>query len=460
MTSNDAWTLARPPPFGRAPRRIADIVGKPWVTVSPVGYNPAAGILEENAGADFGPDTPGTTTSGWAEALASLPVGGGSVFVLPGKYTWSGTLNLPDTTKASFVALSPAQYYPSSTANPIGVTVVGNNAAGVISHSNAGGGGFLSFRGYFAFVGAATSPTALYVVDIGDGSSGWDFIDVEAMSATDNSNLIGCIRINTDGSDNLVKVGWLEAQGSCNSTSLINLGVNHLLAPTLDASGVGFVSSPTSKSGNCGINIKAGMRCTIDSMHFFNNLNASLYVSWVTSTTTPPLFIGQIGFELTDPGTNPMTLNGGANRMFFECPTIIGAVNIGNTWNPFTGNTSSGAGGSPGVGAASPAAWPTILKAQAGAGSGTSYYTLPKFFFVTTPAVPASGTAQANTNPFPVRVYITGAGTTTAYTITDPAGNAETFSLALAAGQEITLDPGASITITYSAAPTWKWYGV
>jgi hypothetical protein len=83
----------------------------------------------------------------------------------------------------------------------------------------------------------------------------------------------------------------------------------------------------------------------------------------------------------------------------------------------------------------------------------------PQGFGVTTPAVPASGTNQVNGNPFPVRIYITSAGTTTAYTITDPAGNAETFSFALTEGQDITLDPNASINITYTAAPTWKWYG-
>jgi hypothetical protein len=28
------------------------------------------------------------------------------------------------------------------------------------------------------------------------------------------------------------------------------------------------------------------------------------------------------------------------------------------------------------------------------------------------------------------------------------------------AGQEFTLDPGAKITFTYTAAATWKWYGI
>ena len=81
-------------------------------------------------------------------------------------------------------------------------------------------------------------------------------------------------------------------------------------------------------------------------------------------------------------------------------------------------------------------------------------------FGITTPAVPASGTSLANTFSSPVRVYITAAGTTTAYTITDASGNAVTFSTALTLGQEITLDPGESISITYTAAPSWKWYGI
>ncbi len=80
-------------------------------------------------------------------------------------------------------------------------------------------------------------------------------------------------------------------------------------------------------------------------------------------------------------------------------------------------------------------------------------------FALATPSVPSSGTAQANSYAFPVRVYLKTGGTGTAYAITDPAGNTETFTTTLAEGMEITLDPGASITLTYTVAPTWAWYG-
>lgn len=84
----------------------------------------------------------------------------------------------------------------------------------------------------------------------------------------------------------------------------------------------------------------------------------------------------------------------------------------------------------------------------------------PQGFAVTTPAVPASGTAQTNTAGYAVRIYLLTGGTGTAVAITDPSGTTQSITVPLAAGQEWTLDPGAKITFTYSAAPTWKWYGI
>ena len=77
----------------------------------------------------------------------------------------------------------------------------------------------------------------------------------------------------------------------------------------------------------------------------------------------------------------------------------------------------------------------------------------------TTPAVPASGTAQQNTNPYPVNVYLYGGTVTeiqltrngTAYTVFSNASG-----LALS-GQVYKLNPSDSITITYTTAPTWEW---
>ena len=69
---------------------------------------------------------------------------------------------------------------------------------------------------------------------------------------------------------------------------------------------------------------------------------------------------------------------------------------------------------------------------------------------ITTPAVPASNAAEFNNNLRPVTVYIRG-GTVTNITV---AGTA----LGVTSGT-FRVIPGDSISITYSVAPTWFWYG-
>ena len=90
-------------------------------------------------------------------------------------------------------------------------------------------------------------------------------------------------------------------------------------------------------------------------------------------------------------------------------------------------------------------------------GNTTQYsFILPE---PSTPTVPASGTAQQNTNPYPVNVYVYGGDVTeiqitrngTAYTVLS-------LSTAIAmSGQVYKLNPGDSITVTYSTAPDWVW---
>lgn len=73
---------------------------KPGVTVSSIGLSttPAAPIA--NNGADFGPDTPGTTTSGINEAVNS---GARSVYLLPGEFNTSSSVYLPSNYGISLV---------------------------------------------------------------------------------------------------------------------------------------------------------------------------------------------------------------------------------------------------------------------------------------------------------------------------------------------------------------------
>ena len=75
----------------------------------------------------------------------------------------------------------------------------------------------------------------------------------------------------------------------------------------------------------------------------------------------------------------------------------------------------------------------------------------------TTPSVPTSGTAQSNTNPYPVNVYLYG-GTVTVIDYTPNGGSAT--QVGTAGPATVRLNPGDSITLTYSGTPTWNWVAV
>lgn len=72
----------------------------------------------------------------------------------------------------------------------------------------------------------------------------------------------------------------------------------------------------------------------------------------------------------------------------------------------------------------------------------------------TTPAVPATGVAVANTNYFPIACYVVG-GTVTSIELTSVGG---TVTTGATAGLVI-IPPGDSIILNYTAAPSWAWVG-
>ncbi|MEF3306682.1 glycosyl hydrolase family 28-related protein [Paenibacillus sp. GYB003] len=70
---------------------------------------------------------------------------------------------------------------------------------------------------------------------------------------------------------------------------------------------------------------------------------------------------------------------------------------------------------------------------------------------LTAPAIPASGDTVINTNGFSVRVFIFGGMVSTIWL--NGVGSGVTSGMFI-------LDPGEFISITYSAAPSWTWYGL
>ena len=83
---------------------------------------------------------------------------------------------------------------------------------------------------------------------------------------------------------------------------------------------------------------------------------------------------------------------------------------------------------------------------------------ISNYLLVTTPSVPASATAQQNTNPYPVKVYVNGGALTEVQiTIGSTTYTVYSNSTASAVYEGFTLPAGASITLTYTTAPTWSW---
>jgi hypothetical protein len=131
--------------------------GKPWVTVSPLGIANGVGL---NGGADFGPDTPGTQTGGWQEAVyTNFDVRG-----LKGNY---GPYSVPVTISSNGQHVWGA---PGSTLS------IGNNTGFFYATGNAAS----LDLGHFLFVGDGShSGDGIY---LDWGGSGCSFHNLRAFN--------------------------------------------------------------------------------------------------------------------------------------------------------------------------------------------------------------------------------------------------------------------------------------
>jgi len=131
-----------------------------------------------------------------------------------------------------------------------------------------------------------------------------------------------------------------------------------------------------------------------------------------------------------------------------------GVVFKNNTFNFPTSNFTFGGF----VGNASSVANPNALFVDLDNTFNLSGINLP-YPSITTPSMPSSGTALQNTYPYPVEVYISG-GSATAVQVTRGGVTYTVWSSSTATAIPpllVRLEPGDSITITYSTAPTWVW---
>ena len=83
----------------------------PFVTVSPIGLS-TSGVVLPNNGANYGPDTSGTTTSGIAEAVTSLSGKGGIVQLLSGTFNINSKITIP--LNVQLIGANPGGFVSSS----------------------------------------------------------------------------------------------------------------------------------------------------------------------------------------------------------------------------------------------------------------------------------------------------------------------------------------------------------
>lgn len=77
--------------------------------------------------------------------------------------------------------------------------------------------------------------------------------------------------------------------------------------------------------------------------------------------------------------------------------------------------------------------------------------------FIKPPAIPPSGSTLVHRELFPVEIRIVKAGKVASWTATDALGVRQTYPGPLAPGTSITLQPGDSIQLDYDEAPTWTF---
>lgn len=381
------------------------VPGRPNITVSPVGV--ANGYIT-NAGADYGPDTPGTSTSGIQEAIsasANVTGTGIPVTVLPGTYSISTGIVI-DNVICPLIEGYGAQIQWNGTGVCFLLEQAGFTTADV---SNAS---IQRIAGFSIFL---NNP----------GQTGVHALDAEMLPTFQDMKVQS---LTTSGTGN---IGFrLTGYGD-----LIRLERCRVISAAAVSGSIGLLAEDDSSftqpqqwnaihsiinGWDTGISQQSGDQHRVESCLIQSN-TTGIVENYYT--------VGEIvntWFESNTTWLSTTYRSGGF--------ILVDSCNL---------NTLANQGGIGSI-----ASNTTYIRNCAGVN--------PQGFAITTPSVPTSGSAVTNTTPFVARIYVLTASSVT-YTITDPAGNVGP-SISASAGSEITLDPGASITPTYTTL-TWKWYG-
>jgi hypothetical protein len=410
---------------------------------------------QPNDGADFGPDTydpnytgsgiPYTQTSGIQEAVNYMPTtypsggeirlvgtNGGRFYIDAGILINTVNISLVGSATLGEVSIgsnSNLSYIIKSTAF---YTIVKNIAI----HGNTSG-----YSGIIATGIDFSQPSSIATNNMLDGVS---FNGTFTSYIVNMDNNDACVWRNTqvgNTTDATAMVSWLVPGGAKATLIYCSVGTMQVAIQNLIVIG-SYMDEMFVTVNSIPLMTIQIIGCYQDSGRPMINVSSGVTVSYLSWTGYFQIPNG--GYVLDGSGTiNKVSLDG-LSLQVIGGTLPLGWANSTLTVNDYI-NLHGSFSGQPGETSIPNA--PFNISSEGLLISGTA----------TTPSVPASGTAQQNTNPYPVNVYIYG-GTVTVIDYTPNGGSAT--QVGTAGPATVRLNPGDSITLTYSAAPTWNWVAV
>jgi len=443
----------------RIPLRL--VKGKPSVVVSANGIS--NGLSDTyNDGADFGPDTllgatepgqygpPYTQTTGIQEALNYAGQIAAAVELGPGYFPVSAAILIPDVWGFS---LRGASNQRTTVYQAPGFTGT------IMEWANPSASNNIFYIGHMRFYGP-------------NGGSGW-LVDLHQNIEDSYHGLLENLYIEHNG------IGGLELDGN-EDTILIGLTFEN---DGSGAVGIGW-NIPYGGGWDFGGKWATGAYLTAQQFNFVGTVFGSeglLNLSPIPDFPAKYNFFGCYWNCYNSPGNNwPATISvngnsasgivntlylnffGGALFSYCGQSSTLPIINLANS-TPLTVYAKF-------IGVSIPTSKQLNLFGSTGGGTITGYAEFDDLTGplanvnvnnapVSTPAVPASGTAQANGNSFPITVYLSG-GSATQVQVTKYGNTYTVWSASTATAippLTIRLNPGDSITLTYSTAPAWTW---
>jgi hypothetical protein len=448
-----------------------NIRGKPYITVSAKGIKNGLSDIP-NDGADFGPDTPGTQTYGLAEATYyQYYINYKKIILMPGIYWIRAQIPLYPRT---YIEGSQNWGTENNTSQPSTTQM-----STLYLTTNLGTNTVMPFTGWTSSNEYLMSITLKNIHFDAGGHTAKAWIDFSVLPEGANTSILEDLWFGNGQNmtydlilDHAEEVRLIRSRGTTNISVAPYGGSAYIRggsagnivvgAGLMRIEGVCIGGSVILNGGNYGGSLAApAIPITYLDSVWFNQLPASpFYIG--SSNRTQYVYCNNCHFDLNQNNGSPYPIfslasgvsSGSVYAVFNNIS--VGSSNIASSGFVPIPMFASGITGR--VIVNNFKVDQTTLKVPAVFSDWQNWLAdyNPKdnasIFSITTPAVPASGTAITNTYPFAVDIYITNAGSVSSYQI-----NNITFSAGLSVGQKITLAPGWSLTLTYTTAPAWSW---